>query len=438
MPTATGPNGEKLELKDGQWVPMESGPRALPRMPTAGAAEEDRMIREGMRSMAGTVAANVLSLPHAAGELLAMGAAVPQTAVGAAGAAIGGTPIDLIERFSAARTEQEGKFPARALLALPDPSTEDVLAVPGTVPRLLASASNAEYSRDPNAPILAGSGIRKAFGESLAAEQARAEENPLAHSAGRTAGDVASLLLLRPGERAARALKLERMNPRAKVDVPDASVFSKEMLDAASRALSRGLGRTAEAGFEGAVMAAIGDGDPAKTAAWSAGVQAGSSMALSAKSTIMRNPIKSAVGIYFGHEIWKVIAPGPQDFFGSKDAAFQEVVGAYAVGTLAGLAGGGRGGVGSGRVKQVTSVLNDASRHSIQSVLAQINEGRKRGDTKYETVIGKIAEDPDYFGKDFRVRLERASRSDKPNALLDEIDSLMRSNRFRQKFAALE
>lgn len=443
MPTATGPKGEKLVLQDGKWVPMQgaAAPRALPMMPTAEAADEDRAIREGLRTAAGSFTSNMLSLPHAAGELLAAGAAIPKTAGGAAVAAMRGQPMNIMDRFSTARSEQEGKFPASLLLKFPDPDSGDVLAVPGAFARLPEHIGDDAF-RDPNAPIVAGSGLRRAYGESRAAEQERAEENPIANAAGRTAGDVASMLLLRPGARAADALKLERTNPRATIQrlapPPGADrIELKDRLDYAAKVLGRGLGRSAEAGFDGAVLAAVGDGDPVQTAAYTAGIQAGSSMAIGAKNSIMRNPIKSIVGITVGHEIWKTVAPGPQDIFGSKDAAFQEVVGAYAVGTLAGLMGGSRGGVGAGKLRELTSVLNDSARYSAQSVVTQLNEARRRGDPKYEAVIGKLSTEPDYFGRETRIRLERASRSQKPNALLNEIDALMRSTRFRQKFDAI-
>lgn len=432
-PTATGPNGEKAVFRNGEWVILAAdAPRALPGRPTPEAAAKDREIRQGLRTGVGAFLANVLSLPHAAGELLAAGAAIPQTVGGAAVAAARGQPMNIGERFGAARREQESSFPASLLLKAPDPTTQDVLAVPGALSRSFSNINaNAQRARtlmrDPNAEVepLRAPQLSETYPEARAEEQRRSDESPIATGAGQAAGDVATLLGLRPGERMARLLKLRKTNPRAEIEID-----GKGALDAAARTFMRGTGRSAEAGFEGAVIGALGDGDPVKTAAWTAGIQAGNSAALTAKNTFLRNPIKSFGALWLGHQMWKAIAPGPQQAFESSDAAIKELVGAYGLGTVAALAGGSRG-IGSGTIRRVTDALSTASRGTIASVIAQLQEAESEGQDQYAQVLERMSIDPNHFGSEARIRLERAARSEKPRALLDEIDALMKGNRFR-------
>lgn len=399
--TATGPNGEKLVLEGGQWVPLQesAAPGALPGRPNAAAAEQDQEIRQGMRQGFGTFLANLMSVPHASGELLAAGAALPALVPGG-------------ESFSDARARQEKLLPAKALLALPDPSTEDVLAVPSAISKSLSD------------PLVHRRRLlRTRFEEAVAQEHARNDADPIVSSAGRTAGDVASLMTLRPGKRAADLMG--RLNPRA--DLSD----TKGVLDAAARTLYRGMGRTAEAGFDGAVMGALGDADPARTAAWSAGVQAGGSAALAAKNAFFRNPLKSFAALYLGHEMWKAIAPGPQDLFESKDTAVSELVAAYGLGTAAAIAGSTRG-IGAGNVRLITDAMSSASRATIASVVTQLQEAAANNQPQYARVLELMSQDQERFGTDARVLLERAARSEEPRALLNQIDSLMQSARFRK------
>jgi hypothetical protein len=430
--TATGPNGEKVVLQNGAWLPLEqaAAPGALPGRPTAAAAEQDRATRTAMRTMFGDVLSNLIGLPHAAGELLALGAAGLDTAGGAALAAARGKPLDIANRFAAARARNETLQPAAALLALPEPTGEEVLAAgtaaakaPGIVLEDLVANARHTFGGAPPAtnPVR---DVSQAYRDALAAEAARSAENPLATSAGRTAGDVATLMTLRPGDRVRRVLSMRRGTPTVAPEMRSA-------VEQAARVFGRGLGRAAESGFEGALMGALGDADPAKTAAWAAGMQAGGSMALTAKNSFLRNPFKTFAGLYLGHEMFKALAPGPQDFFESKDMAVNEMVAAYGLGAVAAIAGADRG-IGTGKLRQITNALASASRGTVQSVITQLHEAAGRGETEYARVLELMSEDPDYFGREARMRLERASRSEQPNALLNEIDGLMQSRRFRR------
>lgn len=394
--TATNPTtGERVVLRNGQWVPLETAaPRALPGRPTEAASAQDRDIRQGMRQGFGAFLANALSVPHGAGKLLAGAAALPALVPGG-------------KSFSEAREEQEKILPARLLLSIPDVSTEEVLAVPSAVAKSLS---------DPMVHRRRLAGTR--FNEAVAEEEQKATENPIASSAGRTAADVSTLLTLRPGERVTRAIGL---NPRAAI--PETG---------ATRALlTRGLGRAVEAGADGATIAALGDADPVTTAAYTAGIQAGGSASLAAKGWVFRNPIKSFLGITLGHEIWKAVAPGPQEIFSSKDSAVNEMVGAYVAGLTAAALGSGRG-VGQGNVRAITDMLSTGARSTVASVVTQLQEAANNGNDTPARVLELMSSNPDHFGADVRQRIEQAAASDKPRALLNEIDQLMQSERFRK------
>lgn len=402
--TATGPNGEKLVLQDGKWVPMDVptgfvGPLDERTGPLPGLGrdpeEQTRNLRQGLRQGFGTFLANVLSVPHASGELLAAAAALPALVPGG-------------RSFSEARAKQEGSLPASALLAIPEPSTEDVLAATNMFGKFYADPRT--QGRRP---------VSTRFDEALAEEGEKADANPLATGAGRTAGDVASMMLLRPGKRAADLLP-GRFNPHADLTT------TKGRLDAAARALARGTGRTVEAGFDGAVMGALGDGDPAKTAAWSAGIQAGGSAALAAKNAFFRKPLSTFATLFLGHEMWKAVAPGPQDFFSSKDQAVNEMIAAYGLGLAARLAGAGRD------PNRIIGAMEHASRAGIASVVTQLQEAAAANQPQYARVLELLAQDQERFGTDARVLLERAARSEEPRALLNQIDELMKSARFRK------
>jgi hypothetical protein len=447
---ARGPNGEIVELQGGQWVQI-SGPVG-PNQPAGNpkyAATDPAMqsqINQGLRQGLGSFLANVLSLPHAAGELLAAGAAVPQTLGGAAVAAARREPIKLGERFSNARREQEQKLPASALLAMPDPTTEQVLAIPSALKRSVSAVS---ANRDRAAALARGvpgaasqpiqdPSLSTNFRAAVEAEEQTAAMNPLATSAGRTAGDTASLLALRPGDRMRELLKLRtgadqtarRSRLLAREREPVEEVRSK--LDAATETLRPWLGRTAEAGFEGAVVSALGDGDPVATAGWTAGLQAVGGAGLAAKSWIRKSPGNALVTLIVGGEIARAVLPGPQNILESKDEAIHAFVGAYGLAAVAGLAGSGR------PTGPFLRSLSTTSRGAVASVVTQLQEAAAEGKDQYQRVIDRIAQDPDYFGRETRQRLERAAKSEKPRALLNEIDALMNSTRFKKLYEEMK
>lgn len=406
-----------------QAQPASQQPAVSEPAPQAVQAPEVGSLWQFARRAAGGFVANMIGLPHAAGELLALGAALPQAAAEIARAGMRGEPLNVGERFAAAREEQRQSFPASALLQAPNPSATDVLAawrtlaeVPGAVQRAMSSEST--------------------LGQELgaAADQARATEEQIeaAHPMSSFAGDLsADALTLLAGRPTVQSLLRKRTGQQA---VP------KELADdveSATAKIQRALGRTAEAGFEGAVIGALGDGDPLQTAAWSAGIQAGGSMALETSRVAWKRPLSTVGALTLGHEIYRAVAPGRQDLFESKDEAVRAMVGAYATGVIAALAGAGRG----KDVRSFADAFSTISRGAIASFITSRQEADRRaevGQEHYATVLDTVAQDPNFFGREARWRIEQAANSDKPNALLDTIDELMKSRRFRERLADLE
>lgn len=374
---ADGPNGEVLQLENGKWVPYETAADQL-------SAEQelftgnttDRSARaQGIKTGLATIAANALSIPHATGELLALGGAIPKTLGSVVAGKMRGEPYNIGERFSAARAEQAQSLPASALLSLPDPDAKDVLAAIGTVPQAINRFKGdvAKFRESGGPAPNPYSAIGTGFNEAQGLEDLAEAEHPYASSMGRTAGDIATMLALRPGERMGGLLGFK-----------EPALGESAGLDRAAKVLGRGLGRVGETGFEGAVLSALGDGDPAETAAYTGGIQALGSGALSAKSAILANPLKSVGSLWLGHEMFKSIAPGPQDAFTSKDTAVNEVTGALALGLLASAAGAGR------PTGAISSVLSRSARAGTASGITQIQERKRKPPTGRESKVAQL------------------------------------------------
>lgn len=399
----------------GETASTETRDAALSGVPESRPADRMRSFDVGLRTAAAEFIGNVLGIPHAVGELLAVGGAALEAGAGAAGAALRGEPLELGRRFDEARRSQEQQFPANVLRQWPNPSAQDVLRAAETV-RQLPSAITERRSLSEGVPL-----ARERADEAVAVE---AEAHPIATAVGEVAGDIATLVSGRPGLRAL----LRRADPSRVV--PEA----RKIADTATAKLMRGLGRSAEAGFEGALIGALSDADPAEIAAWSAGIQAGGSLALTAKEAVRKAPFKSFATLWLGHEMYRAVAPGPQDAFTSKDETIRELVAAYGLGIIATLAGAGRG----SEANRVADAISAASRAGIASVVSQLKSADERGERHYGEIVAKIVEDPDAFGPEVRRRLELAARRERPNALLEEIDALMKLRPFRRKYEELK
>lgn len=202
-------------------------------------------------------------------------------------------------------------------------------------------------------------------------------------------------------------------------------------------------GRAVEAGLEGATIALLNDGDPLEVAAWSAGSQAGGSLLLSGMSGIFSGGptriglkiLGTAAGVGTLLQILQVA--GPQDdpsLIGSIEAGFPKVVGAIALGSLSGIAGLGR--VSSrfpvNALPQIADAISALPRGATISVLNELLQ-----DPAAETVVQRLASDPNFFGARAGRRIQRAL-TDETISLSETVENLMSNSEFREAWEGLQ
>lgn len=367
---------------------------------------------------------NAIGTPSAIGELLSIGAAGAQAGAGELAERAGGRQMPLGERFAQAREEQAQSFPASLLMKSPSPSPEQVAAAGQTAGRLPQIIGGPET-------------FGGVFREKLQQQRAAAEQHPIQTALGDMGGDALSILSMRPMTR--RMFPAARSAPVVEKEAVDIIDSAANRLTAATGFAKRLGSQAGEAGFEGAMLAAMGDGDPLATAGWVAGTQVGGSLALQGSKAFLRHPWRTIGGVAMAHWIYKALAPGGQGPIEDvRDETVQTAITTFGLGALATMAGAGRLAPGKtpGRDRFIDA-FDSIRRAPVASIIKQLHEADEAGDNRLSKIIGKIAEDPDYFGREVRMQIERASRSEEPNALRNEVDDLMRSDRFRQRFEEL-
>lgn len=395
----------------------------------------------GQRAAARFVA-NVLGTPSGIGELLEIGAAGLQAGAGAALDAVRPGPSEqsLGQRFATAREQQSQLFPAAQLQAIPSPSTEQVLAGVESFKNLPSIIHRGEQLRLRSRGAVGGfpQAAGSEFSEQLQTQQQQAQQHPITAGAGDVLGDIGTLVSMRPATgRMFRPARARAVIPKETVDI----------IDSAANRLTRATGfakklgaQAGEAGFEGALLAAMGDGDPLATAGWQAGAQVGGSLALQGTKAFKTYPWRTLGGIALAHWVWRAFAPGGQGALEDvRDETVQTMLTTFGLGTLAALAGAGRLAPGktAGRDRFIDA-FDTIRRSHVASYINQFTEAEESGQTALPVIIGKIVEDPNFFGPEVRRRIERAANSNKDNALIREVESLMRSERFRRKVEELD
>lgn len=371
--------------------------------------------------------ADVLNTPHAIGELMSTGAAGLQAGVGSLfgrkdiGQLITGRPQTFGERFATAKKEQEQSFPASLFLKFPKVTPEGVGAFGQTVSELPSIMFGS--------PTLKGT-----FQKNLEEQQRFAEDHPIQTAIGDIGGDTAALLAARPFTR--------RLFSGARA-APIAERAAEDIIDSAANRITKVTGfakklgsQAGEAGFEGALLAAVGDGDPIATAGYSAGTQLGGALALKSATAFARYPWKTLGGIALAHWALRAVGPGNQGSLEDvRDESIRTMVTAFGLGAIGAMAGAGRLSPGTTAAREsFIDALDTIRRAPVVSIIKQLNEAEQNGDNRLDRIIGKLIEEPDFFGREARMRIERAANSGKSDALTKEVKSLMRSERFRRKF----
>lgn len=186
-------------------------------------------------------------------------------------------------------------------------------------------------------------------------------EHPMATTFGDITGDIATLL----GGRQPIARLVQRAETRAVGSrpslyfgraTPEAArnlefVWQRTANTPAMRKLYRGLGRSAETGFEAAVLESLKGDDPLESAAWAAGGQLGGSALLEGmKHLFTGGPVSAAGKLTIAAattgglmQLLKSASPGGQDYIlESLESGFDKVKWGLALGVLSGAAGAGR------------------------------------------------------------------------------------------------
>lgn len=419
------------ELRDA----LRSSPRPPPRSST-GLSAGDTALELGSRRFVN----NILNTPNAAGELLAISAAALGTTAQNIGNAITGKPINIIEEFGRRREAERGQFPASALRAIPTPTVEGIAsaasAAQGGVGNLLQGQAPQFSQQFEQA--------RNAQDEFIGTLQS---ERPVASTAGEIGGDIATLLAARTPAigglaRAEKTLDspLASTLPPGILRLLDDTVKSPGL-----RRLARGAGRAVETGFEAAVLSALGDGDPVSAGAFAAGAQAGGSLGLTVMGGLLEGgPTKAgtklalaAAGTLAVIQFMKSATPGGRDrILESAETSFDKLALTIGLGTLAGMAGAGRGRGASRLTENLTPELTDNVIAAVRGVGLSGLKELTREDTDVETVervMRELSKDPDAFGPEAKRRLLRAATT--PTVSLpSEVNKLIQgSKRFREK-----
>ena len=352
------------------------------------------------------VATLALGFPQASGTALAFTAALPALLPGG-------------ESFREQFETEKGRFPANLLRKIPAPTFEGIFGIEEEATRMR-------------------------------------EQFPKATGAGDVAADVLTLLtgrlpLAKGIAKAER--KLVGKTPDLlfggaipKITDPGAKRLVKRVIDSKSvRLLARGSGRSLEAGFEAAALDMLKGDDPLETAMYVAGVQAGGSAILTAgKGLLTGGPLKAgsklalaAVGTGALIQIVKETAPGGRDsLIDSVETGFEKVWLALVFGIAAGALGTGRlrGTKLAEDLPRLTDALATIPRATMISLLEGWRDAGPDEQQTIELVIGKLSEDPEFFGKGSAMKLQSAITN---NRFAEELRAMQKNRTFKRKLFSL-
>lgn len=406
----------------------------------------------GAESLARQAFSNVLNTFPALGEVTAQGSALAETG---AQALLGRTDLPFGEQFQQNLERGRQQFPAASFRAGPSATAEDVLAAIATPARRVRSALDRRASGD-RSPLTrdeASAQTQEDFQQAQFEQDARRAEllQQPGGMTGRALGDATTLLAGRApragrlaSERSAQRMALEQAAvARNQLRIPEATreqtrdVLTDKIIPAISRtggATQRGLGRVAEAGFEGALIAAMNDDDPVTSAGLAAGVQLGSSASLHLLSSPVKRLLPTIGAAWALHGIYQQFTPGERNFFEQMDFAFDKVSAGVALGIMAGAAGGGRiRGPVAERMPEIMDAVTSIPRGTGQSMLRQLAVSEEDGNSLPVSVLRKMGNDPEFFTDDQLRSLSRAMMSEKDNAFLKEVERLSRESRSFQE-----
>jgi hypothetical protein len=346
----------------------------------------------------GTVNA-LLAAPSASGDLLA-----------GASAAVRGLPHILPggepPNFAAKYAEEQQRFPASALRAIPRPTVDGITAAVKSVPSLIPGGETPGEAYDRN---------QFEFAED---ESAMREAHPAAAKVGDIAGDVGALFVGRRGTGLNKLMQRgeTRLSGKAATAAAEtlAGDIGKIFKGPAMQKIARGAGRSVEAGAEAAVLDVLKDpnADPIETAAIVAGGQiVGSGVLAGAQGLVSGGPVRgglkltvAAVATMGYLQMMKSATPGGEDrILQSIESGFDKVTLLLGAGVASAALGATRYGRGNTNFSEQTRTwldgLSTAHRGTTLSLLTDWTEGNDDERAAIESALTAMSNDPTYRGK---------------------------------------
>lgn len=393
---------------------------------------------------------NLLAAPSAMGDVLAAGAGGLQTLIE--------TPFTeggFLERAKGNIEQQQDKFPASALRAIPRPTFEGISAGVQAAPAL---APGGETFADE---------FTRQRAEIEQQQQQQSQQSPIASRTGEVVGDIATLaagrqpFARRLSRSPATSSRVQSKTARdaletlakeqpdlvpevakligsGRLATPGATRLWRRIAESdAVQSVARGAGKSLETGLEGAVLSAIKDNDPFMNAGLAAGGQA----LASATGTMLaiRPSLKGIVGMAAGYftffRLAQEFGTGENNMFSAADTAFDKMALGATLGLASQVAGGRfRGSSTLGKrfaedLPKFSDALNSIPRGAILSITNQVQQEQEEGANITLPTLEALQTNPGIFSESIRNRLDRAMRT---GNLASEIDKLSDNEAFLQ------
>lgn len=362
---------------------------------------------------------------------------------------------------------------ARAVNLATDPLRRDLNKVPGV--EMNQPFNPPQFGQDyvpgPTGPDLQGAvqrvgetaaamrtGNFNQFSENPAQDQRELnqqmmEQNPGAFFLGNVSGDILTLITGRAPIAKGRAMSqlnnaqnVRRLSETSR-DISMAPSVAEALKitfrdSPGLRTIANRAGRAAEAGLEGFALSALnGEADPVETMGYAAGLQAGGSLLLSGTSGLLSGSIER-VGVKLGVAAFGIgalmqmanstLRDGNDFLLDSMESGFSKVMLGLVGGAVAGAAGTGR--ITQGFPVRIGPKFADAITSIPRAgTISLMTEAM--GDPAINSVVRKLASDPNYFGETATRRLERAYLN---GNFKSEFESLMANQEFSKKFEAIK
>jgi len=265
--------------------------------------------------------------------------------------------------------------------------------------------------------------------EAVARRRAMTEQGaPTGQAVGEVGADVATLLtgrapfrnLLNPAKRVSKSTTAMKIDERL---AEHAKQFASS--------LGSGIGKAAETGIEGAALALLNEQDPVKTAAFAAGGQGAASISLSLLKAATKNPLSTTfITLLLGHQLYRAVGPGQKNIFEASDEAINTIVGAYGLGILASLAGGGRVAKGSFKSAQFEKIADGVITGVRTGIIDSVLKALKEEDDNNQDMLNVTLQNFDEIGAGYQKQITDAAENGK---LSEVMDKLKDNKRFRNQ-----